>query len=128
MTASAHVTVTFNLTVDDYTAVFDRAALWGATVAEHINRLIAESLIRPEWADISEANAVAAHITALEGERDRARETAARLEEEDNRLREILLEEFRRGGIIASGGVLKKLGYDVTRSPEGHIQWAESAQ
>lgn len=127
MTATAHVTATIQFTVDDYTATLSRAALAGLSVAEYVEHLVAQNLTRPEWADISEANAIAAHITALEGERDRARETAARLEEEENRLREALLEELRRGSIIATHGVLKKLGYEATGSAKGHFQRKERA-
>lgn len=127
MTATAHVTATIRLSVDDYTATFDRAALAGFTVAEHIENLVTQSLTRPEWADISEANAVAAHISAVEGERDRARESAARLEEEEHHLRQTILDELRAGGIIVSAGFLKKLGYDVTRATDGSLQWTERA-
>ncbi len=127
MTATAHVAATIQLSVDDYTATLSRAVLAGLSVAEHIENLVTQSLTRPEWADISEANAVAAHITALEAERDRARETAARLEEEEHHLRQTILDELRSGGIIVSAGFLKKLGYDVTRDEDGSLQWTERA-
>lgn len=127
MTATAHVTATIQLSVDDYTAISARAVLSNVTVAEHVEHLVAQSLSRPEWADISEANAIAAHITALEGQRDRARETAARLEEEENHLRQTVLDELRAGGIIVSAGFLKKLGYDVVRDEAGNLQWTERA-
>lgn len=70
------------LTRTERAALRVEAESQGVSVAELVTSIVRRALSRPQWSDVAEVAALLAEMEKLTGERDRARDLAAGLEQE----------------------------------------------
>ena len=99
-------TLTLTLSTETRTALQAEADRENVSLERHINTILARRVARPSWPDLAESAALADEVERLEGERDRARDSAVLHEASEHHLRALVTDAIERGAIIASSSFI----------------------
>lgn len=97
-------TLTLTLSTETRTALQAEADREHVSLERHINSILARRVARPSWPDLAENAALADEVERLEGERDRARDSAVLHEASEHRLRMEIEASLASGALVASTG------------------------